>query len=363
MPFTMKTKQIINLILLGFLFILWSCQKEDNADLNPVQTLAPQQGFITFTSTGQTLPTAIHNNEKQVKFEVDHNVDVTRLVPEFSVPQGYKVFLNGVEQLSGTSEVDFTQPVTYLVKDGDNRQASWEATAIKLKKKILIDASHDGGVWWFPQSPLTGFDQKLPHQGQAFANLLRAKGFEVDELGRDAGLTEEMFFGYYIIIRANGFQSYTSKELEVYTNLVKRGMRLVFFTDHKKYDPTDELGNHLGLKFSGIAYGKISTFAPHVITENINSIDYIAGSVLMDAAKNPNIQILGWLGNEDYADLNFNGTKDENEPLAPPVMGILKYPKSKIFFIGDMNGLQVMPQPFIDNLIKWMGDDFITPQY
>ena len=337
-------------------FMLFSCQKDD---LNQIS--GPRQGFLSFSTNGQTLPAAIHNNERQVRFEIDHNIDATTLIPEFTVPDGYTVFANGVEQQSGSTQVDFSQPVTYVIKDAENRQASWEATAVRLKKKILVDASHDGGVWWFPQSPLTGFDQDLPHQGQVFANLLRAKGFEVDELGRNTELTAEMFFGYYIIIRANGFQVYTAKELEVYTNLIKRGMKLVFFTDHKKFDPADELGDHLGLKFAGVANGKISTLAPHVITEKITSIDYIAGSVLMDASRNPNIQILGWLGKDDYADLNFNGIKDEDEPLAPPVMGILKYPKSKIFFIGDMNGLQVIPQPFIDNLIKWMADDFISP--
>jgi len=59
---------------------------------------------------------------------------------------------------------------------------------------------------------------------------------------------------------------------------------------------------------------------------------------------------------QDYADLNFNGIQDAGEPTAPPVMGILNYPKSKVFFIGDTNGLEVQPQPFIDNLIKWMGE-------
>ena len=354
----MKTKLISKIYLICLPFLLFSCEKND---LN--QVVAPEQGFLSFSTNGQTLPTAIHSSQKQVRFEVDYDVDVTKLVPDFTVPQGYAVLLNGVEQQSGSTQVDFSEPVNYLIKDGENRQAAWEATAISLKKKILVDASHDGGVWWYPQSPITGFDQDLPHQGQAFANHLRAKGFEVDELGRNTELTEEMFFGYYIIIRANGFQAYTTKELGVYTNLIKRGMKLVFFTDHKKFDPTDELGDHLGLKFAGTANGKISTLAPHVITEKITSIDYIAGSVLMDASRNPNIQILGWLGKDDYADLNFNGAKDDNEPFAPPVMGILKYPKSKIFFIGDMNGLQVMPQPFIDNLIRWMADDFTSPIY
>lgn len=341
-----------------FLFLeLSSCEKDEPNPENETGQFV-LEGFRSFFADGQTLPAAINKNNRQVRFEVDHDVDVTRLVPEFDIPAGYSVYVNGAPQVSGSSVVNFLQPVTYVIKDTENHQETWKASAIHLARKILIDASHDGGVWWYPQYPGSGFDQDKWHQGQAFANHLRAKGFQVDELGRSAELTEEMFFGYYIIIRANGFERYTDKELKVYTNLIKRGTNMLFFTDHKKYDPVDELGDHLGLKFIGSANGKISRLIPHIITENISSIDYIAGSVLINIDINPAIEVLGTLGEEDYADLNFNGIKDANEATGLPVMGILHYPKSNIFFIGDMNGLQVMPQPFIDNLIKWMGKCF-----
>ena len=333
-----------------FLAVL-SCEKDEQDEI-------AQAGFLSFRTNGQTLPSAINTLQQQVRFEVDHDVDVTRLVPEFDVTDGYTVHVNGILQVSGSSTVDFSQPVTYELKNSDNQSTTWRASAVSLSRKILIDASHDGGVWWYPQSPVSGFNPKEWHQGYSFANLLREKGFEVDELGRGAELTEEMFFGYYIIIRANGFQAYTAKELKVYARLIDRGMNLVFFTDHKKYDPVDELGDHLGLKFEGTANGIVTKFTPHVITKNISSLDYIAGSVLTNSNQNPNIKVLGWLREDDYADLNFNGVKDDNELTAPPVMGILNYPKSRIFFIGDMNGLQVMPQPFIDNLIQWMGTCF-----
>jgi hypothetical protein len=221
--------------------------------------------------------------------------------------------------------------------------------------KIIIDASHDGGGWWYPQEEATGFNPNEYHQGQAFANLLREKGFEVDELGRGAELTEELFFGYFIVIRAGFYKLYTAKELKVYTKLLDQGMNMVFMTDHKVFAQPDLLGDLLGLKFNGIASGIITTFKPHEITENISYIDYKVGSVLTNLDQNPDIEVLGWLREDDYADLNFNGVKDDNEPSAPPVMGILNYPNSHIFFIGDVNGLEDMPQPFIDNLIQWMG--------
>jgi hypothetical protein len=343
--------RISKIYFLCLILAVLSCEKVEQDEI-------AQAGFLSFSTNGQTLPAAINTLQQQVRFEVDHDVDITRLVPEFEVPDGCTVHLNGILQVSGSSTVDFSQPVTYELKDSNNRSTKWQASAVTLCCKILIDASHDGGVWWYPQSLVTGFNSDKWHQGQSFANLLREKGFEVDELGRGAELTEEMFFGCYIVIRANGFQAYTSKELKVYTRLIDRGMNMVFFTDHKKNDPVDELGDHLGLKFEGIANGIVTTFTPHVITKNISSIDYIAGSVLTSSSKNPDIKVLGWLRDDDYADLNFNGVKDDNEPSAPPVMGILNYPKSHIFFIGDMNGLEVMPQPFIDNLIQWMGTCF-----
>ena len=350
----MRTRSFSNISILCLTFLLFACQKDDNLN----QPADPQQGILSFSTNGQTLPAAIDINKQQVKFEVDHDIDLTRLVPEFEIPEGYSAYINGVPQVSGGSCVDFTEPVKYLLKSGNSEAATWEVSAVQLSCKILIDASHDGGVWWFPQSPATGFDPNKYHQGQAFANLLREKGFQVDELGRGAELTEKMFFGYYIIVRVNGIEKYTEKELQVYKKLVERGMNLLFFTDHKKYDPTDELADLLGIKFEGLANGIITRFTPHIITEDISSLDYIAGSVLTNLNQNRSIMVLGWLRSTDYADLNFNGIKDENEPVSSPVMGILNYPKSHIFFIGDTNGLLVMPQPFINNLIKWMGNCF-----
>lgn len=341
----------LSTLLLLFLIIL-SCETQDVSPAQDENAL-----FLSFSTNQQTLPTSINSLNKVIEMEVKHNADVTKLIPEFVIPEGYSVFANGVQQVSGVTQVDFSKPVTFEMKGSNGKLASsWGVSVTPLNCKILIDASHDGGGWWFPQYEATGFDPNAWHQGQPFANILRSKGFEVTELGRGFELTEEMFFGHYIVIRVGGFQAYTAKELEVYSNLLKRGMNLVFFTDHKRYDPVDELGDLLGIQFKGIAYGTIKTFEQHAITANLTSLHYIAGSVITNAPQNLNMQLLGWLGDQEYADLNFNGVRDGNEPVGAPVMGVLKYPYSRIFFIGDMNGIEIQPQPFIDNLIQWMGD-------
>jgi hypothetical protein len=330
---------------------IFSCE---TTEVKP--TVDDQALFLDFATNGQTLPTFIHTSDRTVAIEVDHDVDVTELTPTFEIPEGYEVFANGVKQTSGISKVDFSKPVTYQLKNAKtNTSTTWQAEAAVLSCKILIDASHDGGVWWFPQGDATGFNPDQPHQGKAFADALREKGFEVTELGRGKELTEETFFGHYIVIRVNGFQAYTANELKVYTNLTARGMNLVFITDHKKNDPIDELGDHLGLQFKGVAKSYITNFAEHEITTGIESIYYNAGSVLVNVDENPDIEVLAWLDEDVYADLNFNGVQDDNEQVGAPVMGVLHYPKSRIFFVGDMNGIEVQPQPFINNLIGWMG--------
>ena len=78
----------------------------------------------------------------------------------------------------------------------------------------------------------------------------------------------------------------------------------------------------------------------------------------MNANENPNVEVLGWLGNEDFADLNFNDIKDAVEPTGAPVTGILSYPKSRIFFMGDMNGLQIQPTLLLITSFNGWGNAF-----
>ncbi|HEX5112719.1 MAG TPA: hypothetical protein VFV79_07725 [Saprospiraceae bacterium] len=342
----------INLLCLRALVagvgILFSCEKDA---IEPIAD--PAALFLSFSSNEQTLPTAIHDVEKTVTLEVANDADLTKLVPVFEVIDGYSVLVNGTKQISGKSVVDFTSPVKYSIKNASGRSTDWQVNVVPLRCKILIDASHDGGLWWFPQSIETGFNAQAPHQGKDFSDMLKAKGFDVTELGRDHELTEELFYGSYIVIRVGGVSPYTENELAVYGNLLQRGMNLVFLTDHDAYDLTDGLGEYLGLDFEGVASGTITAFAQNDITTGMTSLDYIAGSVLENLDDHPNdIEVLAWL---NYDDLNGDGFREDNEPATDPVMGILHYPRSKVFFLGDSNGIEIQPQPFIDNLIHWMG--------
>jgi len=67
------------------------------------------------------------------------------------------------------------------------------------------------------------------------------------------------------------------------------------------------------------------------------------------------MMILGSFDSNYYFDRNNDGIFDEGDILAPPVMGILyTYSNSRIFFLGEINGLETIPQPFTQNLFTWL---------
>ena len=117
--------RINKIYFLCLILTIFSCQKDEHNNI-------AQGGFLSFSTNGQTLPAAINTIQNQVRFEIGHDVDVTRLVPEFDVPEGCTVSLNGIQQVSGSSTVDFSQPVTYVLEDREKHSAKWQVSAITL---------------------------------------------------------------------------------------------------------------------------------------------------------------------------------------------------------------------------------------
>jgi hypothetical protein len=199
---------------------------------------------------------------------------------------------------------------------------------------ILIDASREGGVWWFPQWEGTGFYADQPHQGQPLAEYLRSRGFKVDELPRGVTITDTLLDKYTWVIRAGDYGRYTEAELSAYERFLSRPVTFMLISEFHR-DGRDQLAERLGLQLSGWVDGEVSQFSDHLITRGMGPLPYIAGAVVGNAAANPDIEILGWLA------------------TGQPVMGILKHPTAKIFFLGELNGIEGVPQPFVDNLIDW----------
>jgi hypothetical protein len=216
---------------------------------------------------------------------------------------------------------------------------------------VLIDSSRDGGVWWFPQS--TGFDSNAPHQGKAVADYLRQRKLVVTELPRPFAITSSLLQKFRVVIRAGQFGAYSSAELEAYRRYVSQGGRLILLSEFHRPGETDPLAQTFGLDFRGTSRGEnvMNRFTKHPITSGLSPIEYRVGSGLF--AVPPSATILGYLSESTFIDLNDNGEIDPGEPIGAPVMGVMRFGKGQIFFLGDTNTMELVPQPLIDNLLRF----------
>ena len=222
----------------------------------------------------------------------------------------------------------------------------------RIKRHILVDASRDGGTWWFPQ---TGpFIPANPHQGHALATHLRGLGHTVQELPHNTTITASLLADFDIVIRAVGKGPYTTAEIDAYDAWVKKGGGLLLLAEHHA---SDALATHFGLHFQGITRGQqiLSTYAAHPLTSGAGPISYGAGSGL--TSHPPAASVLGWLSAGTFLDLNDDGVKAPGEPSGPAGLGVMPFGKGKIVFCGDTNLWMQVPQPLVKNTLHW----FATP--
>jgi hypothetical protein len=115
----------------------------------------------------------------------------------------------------------------------------------------------------------------------------------------------------------------------------------------------DSLARTFGLDFRGISRGEnlVTRLTAHPITSGLSQVEYGVGSGLFEVP--PSATILGYLSESTFIDLNDNGKQDPGEPSGAPVMGIMRCGKGQIFFIGDTNTIELVPQPLVDNLLRF----------
>jgi hypothetical protein len=199
-----------------------------------------------------------------------------------------------------------------------------------------MDATRDGGTWWFPQSGT--YSATEPHQGKALADTFRARGFSVDELPRDGAVQSSLLANYRLVIRAGTCGTYSTSELAAYDQLIARDVALILLTDHMLGGCTTT--DPLALRYGGITYtggetGTVDQFAPHAITAGVSKLTYNAGATVV-SSNSSKVELLGFIG-----------------PTRKPVMGVINGFAARIFFLGDTNGLETVPQPLVNNLIAW----------
>ena len=201
-----------------------------------------------------------------------------------------------------------------------------------LEGHILIDASRDGGVWWYPQAGT--FDPAAPHQGQQLADYLRQRGYLVDELARGRVVTDTILSRYEGVIRAGQYGTYSTAELLAYDWFLDCGRTLVLLGEFLQDGGVDRLAESIGIPLRGKITGAIVDFAAHPITQDVTMLGFNMGSMIL-APEPAGITVLGWLDS------------------GQAVMGVVAHPKAKIFFLGDTNELEQVPQPLVDNLLRW----------
>ena len=199
------------------------------------------------------------------------------------------------------------------------------------KLRVLIDASKDGGLWWFPQGR-NGFDSNTHHQGKALADLMRSKGWEVIELGRGEVITVDKLRDVDVMVRIPAWSDYSSEEVVAYRDSVMGGTRLLLMGGYKN----DLLAEIFGLRFDSLnRFAAVRQWIPHPLTENVAGKDFSWTSI-KEAPQNA--VLLAWL-NYGVAD-------------ARPVLGYLPYGSGYVVFVGQAD---ITPNSLFSSLIGSLG--------
>jgi thiol-disulfide isomerase/thioredoxin len=189
----------------------------------------------------------------------------------------------------------------------------------KSRGKIVVDASKDDGVWWFPQGE-GRFDSAREHRGKRLADHLRSLGWEVEEL-RPGEDVSRRFAGATLVIRAGFKGSYRPSEATAYRDFVTRGGGLVLLRGPVPpgEDDADAVARAFGITFGG----------------RVRGLGFSHGSPLQ----------LGW--NPLYFSIGYGSIVKRAPTAAIPLayvgerelaMGIVQHGKGKVFFASTILG-------------------------
>jgi hypothetical protein len=231
-----------------------------------------------------------------------------------------------------TSDMEYVY-VVKAAKSGMDAASSSALSARTLQKAVLIDATRDGGVWWFPQSEQ--FIDYLPHQGKALADDLRSRGYLVEELGRNQTISDSILRRFRYVIRAGIYGAYNLAELDAYGAFLGReGTSLLLIAHYMYPGMRDRLAEMVGTPMSGVYQGTLYPEGSHPIVVGLDNLRYGPGAGLVGASTS-SVEVLGRLQ---------DGT---------PVMGTVEYQSAKVFWLGDLILLERCPSPLLENLLGW----------
>jgi len=200
--------------------------------------------------------------------------------------------------------------------------------------RILVDASKCGGLWWFPQGG--AFDPKQYHQGKAFADSMRLRGWQVEEIPRGEVITVERLRDADIVIRPPAYFPYSVEEIAAYHQSVMAGTRLLLVggaTDN------DVVAQYFGVRFEPRSrFAAVRKWIPHPFTENIG-VANVAWTPIVEAPAGA--VVLAWLSRQE-----------ETNPR--PVLGYLPYGRGYVVFMSQPLISPGLASAFPSSLVNYM---------
>lgn len=110
--------------LLAMCCLLFASCSDDDADLS--QTANDILSFSIFGYEGET---SINPGDHTVKVQLPEKVRSGRdLLPEFTLSEGARAYIQQEEQISGESPVTFNSVITYRIVAGNQEEAQWKVT-------------------------------------------------------------------------------------------------------------------------------------------------------------------------------------------------------------------------------------------
>ena len=113
----------------------------------------------SFSTVSELKSTAIDNDKNEINMTIPYLYDF-KLIPTFSVASGVKVTANGVEVVSGETEVDFTHPVTFTLTAADGGVRAYTVNVTNTGLPVVVinqstsgsfDKEYEGGFELFGQ--------------------------------------------------------------------------------------------------------------------------------------------------------------------------------------------------------------------
>ena len=196
-------------------------------------------------------------------------------------------------------------------------------------------------MWWFPQAASTpaGFNPDAAHQGTGARRVpaqprLHGHGTRTRRHAADrqhADIRDR--HSRRLLLRSVAPRVLGRRHRRI-QGVSRLRPALVLLGEFLPDGRRDVLADSLGIPLTGNVTNAITTFTPRPLTTGVVTVPFLAGSYLAGGANS---------ANSDAGRL----------PTGEGVMGVLAKGDAKVFFIGDVNGIQLLPQPLVQNLVAW----------